>query len=130
MKRPAATDVVSRSPTTTAVKCRKWRPAMDHIGIDVHKRESQLCIITGAGEVVERRIRTERGRFREVLGGREQAKVLVESSTESEWVAQCLEELGHEVVVADCSGRRHALGRAAVLFVPSSSRPRLLCPRR
>lgn len=74
---------------------------MDHIGIDVHKRESQLCIITGAGEVVERRIRTERGRFREVLGGRELAKVLVEASTESEWVAQCLEELGHEVVVAD-----------------------------
>jgi transposase len=28
-------------------------------------------------------------------------KILIESSTESEWVARCLEELGHEVVVAD-----------------------------
>lgn len=74
---------------------------MENIGIDVHKRESQLCIITELGEVVEQRIRTERGRFAEMLGGREKAKVLLEASTESEWVAQCLEELGHEVVVAD-----------------------------
>ena len=70
---------------------------MEHIGIDVHKRESQLCIITDAGEIVEQRIRTERGRFKEVLGGRK-AKVLLEASTESEWVARCLEELGLEVV--------------------------------
>lgn len=75
---------------------------MEHIGMDVHKRETQLCIIDSTtGEVTERRIRTERGRFKEVLGERVKAKVLLEASTESEWVAQCLEELGHEVVVAD-----------------------------
>jgi hypothetical protein len=43
---------------------------MENTGIDVHKRESQLCIITEQGEVVEQRIRTERGRFAEVLGTR------------------------------------------------------------
>ena len=37
----------------------------------------------------------------ELLGKWERAKVLLEASTESEWVARCLEELGHEVVVAD-----------------------------
>jgi transposase len=37
----------------------------------------------------------------ELLGKRPKAQVLLESSTESEWVARCLEELGHEVVVAD-----------------------------
>jgi transposase len=74
---------------------------MENIGIDVHKKESQLCIITEAGEVIEQRIRTERGRFAEVLGKRPRAKVLMEASTESECVARCLEELGHEVVVAD-----------------------------
>jgi len=74
---------------------------MENIGIDVHKKESQLCIITEAGEVLELRIRTERGRFKEVLGARGKAKVLMEASTESEWVARCLEEMGHEVVVAD-----------------------------
>jgi len=32
---------------------------MDHIGIDVHKRESQIYILAEGGEVVEQRIRTE-----------------------------------------------------------------------
>src|SRR5712691_59708 len=73
---------------------------MEHIGIDVHKVESQICILTEGGEVVERRIRTQRERFAAVLGERPRAKVLIEASTESEWVARCLEELG-EVVVAD-----------------------------
>ena len=74
---------------------------MEHIGIDVHKKESQLCILTEAGEVIERRIRTERARFGAVLGERSPARVLLEASTESEWVACGLEELGHTVVVAD-----------------------------
>jgi hypothetical protein len=36
---------------------------MEHIGIDVHKVESQICILTESGEIIERRIRTERERF-------------------------------------------------------------------
>jgi transposase len=74
---------------------------MDYIGIDVHKKESQICILTEGAEPVEERIRTARERFVQVLGGRSMARVLLEASTESEWVARCLEELGHEVVVAD-----------------------------
>jgi transposase len=74
---------------------------MDNIGIDVHKVESQICILTESGEILERRIRTERERFAAVLGVRPPAKILIESSTESEWVARCIEGLGHEVVVAD-----------------------------
>jgi hypothetical protein len=35
---------------------------MDHIGIDVHKRESQIYILAESGEVIEQRIRTERRR--------------------------------------------------------------------
>ena len=74
---------------------------MDHIGIDVHKRESQICILAEGGELIERRIRTEPQRFAEALGGRAPARILLESSTESEWVARCLEALGHHLVVAD-----------------------------
>ena len=51
--------------------------------------------------LIERRIRTDLRRFAEALGGRAPAQVLLESSTESEWVARCLEALGHPVVVAD-----------------------------
>jgi len=74
---------------------------MDRIGIDVHKRESQICILAEGGEVVEQRIRTDPARFAAVLGARPRARMLIEASTDSEWVARCLEGLGHEVVVAD-----------------------------
>jgi len=41
---------------------------MDHIGIDVHKRESQICILAEGGELIEQRIRTDPDRFAAVLG--------------------------------------------------------------
>jgi len=74
---------------------------MDHIGIDVHKRESQIYILVEDGEIIERRIRTEAERFAAVLGDRPRARILIEASTDSEWVARGLEALGHEVIVAD-----------------------------
>jgi len=74
---------------------------MDTIGLDLHKRESQLCIISEDGSISERRIVTSRERFTAVLGNCSPARILLEASTESEWVAQHLESLGHEVVVAD-----------------------------
>ena len=74
---------------------------MDHIGIDVHKKESQICILAEGGELIEQRIRTEPERFAAVLGPRPRARILIEASTDSEWVARCLEALGHEVIVAD-----------------------------
>jgi transposase len=74
---------------------------MDHIGMDVHKKESQLCMLTEAGELIERRVRSEPERFAAVLGDQPRARILLEASTDSEWVARCLEALGHEVIVAD-----------------------------
>src|SRR5262245_52997979 len=73
---------------------------MDHIGIDVHKRESQIYILAEGGGV-EQRIRTDPERFAAVLGARHRARIVIEASTDSEWVARCLEGLGHEVIVAD-----------------------------
>lgn len=74
---------------------------MEHVGMDLGKRESQLAILTEHGELIEKRIRTERPRLGEVFGGRPRARILLEAATESEWVARCLEALGHEVIVAD-----------------------------
>ena len=34
---------------------------MDTIGLDLRKRESQLCILTAEGELIERRIAMTRG---------------------------------------------------------------------
>jgi transposase len=74
---------------------------MNFIGIDVHKNQSQVCILSESGERIERRIPTDRRRLREVFAAHSAARILIEASTESEWVARCLEELGHEVIVAD-----------------------------
>jgi hypothetical protein len=57
---------------------------MEHIGIDLHKMESQVWILSERGEIIERRIRTQRDRFGAVLGERAPAKILIEASTESE----------------------------------------------
>jgi hypothetical protein len=48
---------------------------MDHIGIDVHGNQSQICILTEAGEMVERGIGTERTRFGEPFGGIPRARI-------------------------------------------------------
>jgi transposase len=76
---------------------------MDYVGIDLHKRESQLYVITTDGEPIEKRIKTERARFAEVLPklAPAGARVLLEASTESAWAAPFLRELGYEVIVAD-----------------------------
>jgi transposase len=79
--------------------------ATEIIGLDLHKRESQLCVKAADGTITERRIVTSRERFTAVLGHaggqRSPARILLEATTESEWVARHLETLGHEVIVAD-----------------------------
>ncbi|MGH8311579.1 MAG: IS110 family transposase, partial [Steroidobacteraceae bacterium] len=74
---------------------------MDIIGLDLHKRESQLSIKAEDGTITDRRIVTSRERFSAILGNRARARILVEASTESEWVARHLESLGHDVIIAD-----------------------------
>src|SRR3989454_6450226 len=74
---------------------------MEYVGIDVHKKHSQICTFTEAGEILHQRIETQRERFAAVFAMRPQVRILIEASTESEWVAQCLETRGHEVIVAD-----------------------------
>jgi hypothetical protein len=57
---------------------------MDYIGIDLHKEFSQVCILTEDGELIERRIKTDKATFRKLLADRPPARILVEASTESE----------------------------------------------
>lgn len=74
---------------------------MEYGAIDLHKKESQVRIITESGEVIDRRIPTTRPKLASLFWGRGRTRILLEASTESEWVAQYLETLGHEVIVAD-----------------------------
>src|SRR4029453_4353721 len=74
---------------------------MEYGAIDLHKRESQIRIVMEGGEIVDRRIATTRERLTSVFWGRPRMRILLEAATESEWVAQHLETLGYEVIVAD-----------------------------
>lgn len=75
---------------------------MEYGAIDLHLRCSQIRIIDEQESVVlDRRIDTTREAFDRVFADRARMRMLLESSTESEWVAQHLEGLGHEVIVAD-----------------------------
>ena len=74
---------------------------MEYGAIDLHKKESQIRIVTADGEIIDRRIATTRERLTTMFWGRPRLRILLEAATESEWVAQHLETLGHEVIVAD-----------------------------
>jgi len=72
------------------------------IGCDLGDKFSHLCVLDGSGEVTERaRIRTSQTGFAGWFSGRPAATVIVEVGTHSRWVQQQLQQLGHEVVVAN-----------------------------
>ena len=75
---------------------------MFFIGIDVHKKQSQICVLDAQGEVAfETRVPTGRAHLKDAVLIYKGAKVLLESSTPSEWVARHFESMGMEVIVAD-----------------------------
>jgi transposase len=75
---------------------------MEYVAIDLHLRRSQFRIGLQDGTVVkDGKCDTTRAEFTRVFGDRARMRILLESSTESEWVAQHLESIGHEVIVAD-----------------------------
>jgi transposase len=74
---------------------------MEHVAIDLGRPNSVMCQLNAEGKKSFRRFALNRSNLDRFFGGRPRCRVLVESSTESEWVAQYLEGLGHEMVVAD-----------------------------
>jgi transposase len=74
---------------------------MEYGAIDLHKRYTWIRLVTPEGDVTfERRVPTTRDALTSAFRDRPRARVLIESATESEWVAQTIEACGHEVVVA------------------------------
>ncbi len=75
---------------------------MEYGAIDRHLRRSQFRMVRGDGTLVqEGKFETTRAERQRIVGDRPRRRVLLESSTESEWVAQAREGCGHDVVVAD-----------------------------
>jgi transposase len=75
---------------------------MNIVGLDLGKRKTQICIQREDGSVIaELRVDTDRTRLAAALEQFLPARVLLEASTSSEWVARVLESIGCDVVVAD-----------------------------
>jgi transposase len=75
---------------------------MEYGAIDLHTGKSLIRIVDGEGTVLlDRTITTSREGFAQVFRGRARMRVVLETGTESEWVAQAIEAEGHDVVVAD-----------------------------
>jgi transposase len=74
---------------------------MNYIGLDLGQTSSQICCLTSEGELIEKRIKTERESLAQFFGRLPQSRILLEASTISQWVARHLAEFGHEVIIAD-----------------------------
>src|SRR5215218_7051695 len=87
------------------------RPTMDGsserpkrtAGLDLGDRYSYLCLIdTQSGEVIEEgRLRTSPEAFRRRFCSERPMRIAIEAGTHSPWASRVLEELGHEVLVAN-----------------------------
>lgn len=75
---------------------------MRHCGMDVHLRSTTIEVLDPASGVLERdTLPTRREALRRWFGGRDRMQVALEASGVSHWVAEVIEQLGHEVVVVD-----------------------------
>lgn len=77
-------------------------PLRRTIGLDIHKRETQACIMTKSGRVLEtKRFPTRRGAFEKELGKYAGSSTVIESVGFHRPVAKWLSDLDHEVHLAD-----------------------------
>ena len=70
------------------------------IGIDLHRRRSQIATVDEDGEITQQRISTGREAFAEALGRPDGTHVAIEATYGWEWLADMLDEAGFDVHLA------------------------------
>lgn len=93
---------------TTAARCKrkveetKSKPVAFYIGIDLGDKKSQYCFLDGHGEImVEGSLANTAVGFEAYFSQIGRSRIALEVGTHSPWVSALLEELGHEVHVAN-----------------------------
>jgi len=87
---------------------------MRHCGLDLGKKSSSFCIVDDDRRILrEGKVRMREDKLTEVFGSMKPMRVVVESSIKTFWVADILEEFGHEVIVVN-PGRTKAIGAARI----------------
>lgn len=72
------------------------------IGIDMGDRHHAICAIDAGGEIIdERKITNNRESLRRLSKKHPGARIVIEVGSHSPWTSRFLQELGHEVIVAN-----------------------------
>lgn len=83
---------------------------MQSVGMDLGKKQSDVCIVDEHDRVVERfKVRTERTALAKRFATVPRCRIAIESCRDSGWVYEHLTALAHEVVVVDTT-RARAIG--------------------
>lgn len=85
-----------------------------YCGLDLGKKTSRFCVMNAQRKVVEENwVKMTSSELTKVFSEKPPMRIVVEASTKAFWVADLLEELGHEVVVVD-PGRTKAIGSSLI----------------
>jgi transposase len=75
---------------------------MEHCGIDLHSKSSEVAVLDAGGEQIEgARIPTTEAAFGRWFGARAPMVICLESGGQSAWAERVLRSFGHDVVVAN-----------------------------
>ena len=107
------------------------------IGLDLGDKKHAICVLNAAGEVVEERfITNHRESLRRLSKKYPNSRIVMEVGTHSPWISRFLQELGHEVLVANprklaaiyTNVRKSDQSDAQLLARLGRVDPTLLCP--
>jgi len=116
----------------------QWREKPERtVGLDLGDRFSHYCVLQEQGEVIEEgRIPTTEKGLRQQFAHGPRLRIALECGTHSPWVSRLLEQLGHQVIVANAR-EVHSITRSVSKSDPhdaqqlarlAHSDPRLLKP--
>lgn len=72
------------------------------MGLDLSDRSARFCCLNAKGEVTEDgAVALTHLGLESIFGGRERLRVVLEAGTHSPWVSRVIDQMGHEVIVAN-----------------------------
>ena len=101
-KLPGATASVSTTKPQSGESVSVPEPICAVVGIDLGDKQSKYCVLDSQGSFIGNGVvGTTSAALRLVFSGKGRMRIAVEVGTHSPWVSRLLEELGHEVIVAN-----------------------------
>lgn len=93
---------VSSSRQSQNVVKRRYTQRAITIGLDLGDKHCCYCALDGEGEVIkEARVSTTKKALAQAFGSIDACRIALEVGTHSPWISRLLQELGHEVIVAN-----------------------------